>query len=133
MRGQSAPPTDLFLALPENYPFMADEDNDMSELADEVNEMAQQYRNGPRNTDTYIINPVTKIGIYLLTVLPLVSLSYLVYAHRYTAWTYPVQYEPYTSIALIIVGLVITIGLYRFFDDDDEQAYVPGPGEDLDL
>lgn len=132
MRGLFALPTDLFLALPANYQFMADDD-DMSELAEDVNEMAQKYRDGPKKTDRYIINPIKKIGIYLLTVLPLASFSYLVYAHRYTEWTYPVQYEPYTSIALLIVGLVITIGLYRFFDDDDGQAYVPGPGEDLDL
>ncbi|MCJ7428861.1 MAG: hypothetical protein MUP66_00550 [Candidatus Nanohaloarchaeota archaeon QJJ-5] len=113
---------------------MDDDEKDISEIADEVNEMAAKYRNGPQQADSFLLKPIKYGGLYLLTILPLFSLSYLVYAHHYTGWQYPYTYEPYTSIGLIVIGLVLTLVLYRFFNDDEEdQAYVPGPGESLDL
>lgn len=112
---------------------MDDDEKDIGEIADDVNEMAVEYRQGPGTVAMYLISPLKKGFIYLMTVLPLLSTSYVVYAHRYTGWTYPINYDPYLSIALILIGIILTFVLYRFFTQDEAHAYIPGPGEDLDL
>jgi len=110
---------------------MTDEE-DISEVADDVNEMAETLSNpvGPGMVKRYVVSPVQAV----VAVLPLLlSIAVVAVTHLDIYQVPMLRSEPVAYAGTLLAGAALSYLLYRTIYGEDDEGYTPGPGERLEV
>lgn len=110
---------------------MTDED-DISEVADDVNDMAETLSDpvGPGVTQRYVISPVQAI----VTALPFLLSVAVVGLTHFDVYDVPMlQAKPVAYAGTVLAGSALSYLLYRTVYAEKDDGYTPGPGERLEV
>ncbi len=110
---------------------MTDEE-DITEVAEDVNEMAETFSDpvGPGIAQRYVISPIQAI----VTVFPLfLSVAVVAVTHSGIYDVPLLQAEPVAYAGILLAGSALSYLIYRTIYMEEDDGYTPGPGERLEV